>query len=104
MIGRLASQIAIGLTSRLDGAHDASLIGIHMGSRPAWLSIFCLLVRCAGVGYALGSIEGRVAIEYMDPAAEVQKQRYAFKCHRVKEPASNTEFIYPLHSIAFHEE
>ncbi|XP_065184635.1 mitotic checkpoint protein BUB3-like [Sycon ciliatum] len=55
-------------------------------------------------GYALGSIEGRVAIEYMDPSPEVQKQRYAFKCHRVKDATNNTEFIYPLHSIAFHEE
>lgn len=33
-------------------------------------------------GYALSSIEGRVAVEYLDPSPEVQKKKYAFKCHR----------------------
>ena len=34
------------------------------------------------LGYALSSIEGRVAIEYFDPRPEIQKKNYAFKCHR----------------------
>ena len=36
-------------------------------------------------GYVLSSIEGRVAVEYLDPSPEVQKKKYAFKCHRLKE-------------------
>ena len=36
-------------------------------------------------GYVLSSIEGRVAVEYLDPSPEVQRQKYAFKCHRMKE-------------------
>jgi cell cycle arrest protein BUB3 len=36
-------------------------------------------------GYVLSSIEGRVAVEYLDPSPEVQKKKYAFKCHRNKE-------------------
>ena len=36
-------------------------------------------------GYVLSSIEGRVAVEYLDTSPEVQKKKYAFKCHRVKE-------------------
>lgn len=30
-------------------------------------------------GYALGSIEGRVAVEYFNPDPNVQKNKYAFK-------------------------
>ena len=51
-------------------------------------------------GFVLSSIEGRVAVEYLDMAPEVQKKKYAFKCHRVKE--NGQEFIYPVHAIAFH--
>lgn len=36
----------------------------------------------SGFGYAMGSVEGRVAIEYFDPDAAAQEKRYAFKCHR----------------------
>lgn len=35
------------------------------------------------VGYALGSVEGKVAVEMFDLAdPEIQKRRYAFKAHR----------------------
>ena len=50
-------------------------------------------------GFALGSIEGRVAIEYMeetDVAVAQGKKKYAFKCHRVG------DVVYPVNAIAFH--
>lgn len=43
---------------------------------------------------------GRVAVEYLDPSPEVQKKKYAFKCHRIKE--NGVEQIYPVNAIAFH--
>lgn len=43
---------------------------------------------------------GRVAVEYLDPSPEVQKKKYAFKCHRIKE--NGVEMIYPVNAIAFH--
>ena len=52
------------------------------------------------VGYVLSSIEGRVAVEFFDPSPEVQKKKYAFKCHRIKE--DGTELIYPVNAISFH--
>ncbi|XP_048465148.1 mitotic checkpoint protein BUB3 [Rhincodon typus] len=52
------------------------------------------------LGYVLSSIEGRVAVEYLDPNPEVQKKKYAFKCHRLKE--NNLEQIYPVNAISFH--
>lgn len=53
-------------------------------------------------GYVLSSIEGRVAVEYLDPSPEVQKKKYAFKCHRNKDAASGIEIIYPVNAISFH--
>ena len=44
-------------------------------------------------GYVLSSIEGRVAVEYLDPSPEVQKKKYAFKCHRVKENGEIAMFL-----------
>ena len=46
------------------------------------------------------TLPGRVAVEYLDPKPEIQKKKYAFKCHRVKE--DGVEKIYPVNAIAFH--
>lgn len=56
-------------------------------------------VRCYpnGEGYALSSIEGRVAMEYFD-VAETQR-KYAFKCHRRAE--NGKDVVYPVNAIAF---
>lgn len=54
-------------------------------------------------GYVVGSIEGRVAVEYLDPSPEVQKQKYAFKCHRSKDTTTGLEIIYPVNAISFHQ-
>ena len=54
-------------------------------------------------GFVMSSIEGRVAVEYLSDTNvdEVHiKDRYAFKCHRVKE--NGKEYIYPVYSISFH--
>ena len=53
-----------------------------------------------GSGYALSSIEGRVAMEYFDPAPEVQAKKYAFKCHRTT--TNGVDTVYPVNAIAFH--
>ncbi|ESO09203.1 hypothetical protein HELRODRAFT_156412 [Helobdella robusta] len=50
-------------------------------------------------GYVLSCIEGRVAVEYIDHSPEIQKKKYAFKCHRIKE---DVEKIYPVNALAFH--
>ncbi len=40
---------------------------------------------------------GRVAVEYFDPSPEVQKKKYAFKCHRIKE--GDIECCYSVNAI-----
>jgi len=51
-------------------------------------------------GYVLSSIEGRVAVEYLDPSPDIQKKKYAFKCHRLKQ--NGIEKIFPVNAISFH--
>ena len=60
----------------------------------------CIRAFPNGQGYALSSIEGRVAIEYLDPNPKVQEKKYAFKAHRRMENSVDTS--YPINSIAFH--
>ncbi|KAL9057896.1 MAG: hypothetical protein Q9162_002023 [Coniocarpon cinnabarinum] len=61
-------------------------------------------------GFACSSIEGRVAVEWFDPSEEMQKKKYAFKCHRTKSKQRDPEtgqdedvdMVYPVHALAFH--
>ena len=54
-----------------------------------------------GHGIALGSIEGRVAVEFLSelglvpPESSPNRTKYAFKCHRVQDT------VYPVNAIAF---
>lgn len=47
-----------------------------------------------GSGFAIGSIEGRVSLQYVDD--KQQHQNFAFKCHR------DGNNIYAVNSISFH--
>lgn len=50
-----------------------------------------------GRGFALGSVEGRVGVEFLDElGVPSTMKRYAFKCHRV------SDTVYPVNCIAFH--
>ncbi|XP_034196869.1 mitotic checkpoint protein BUB3.2 isoform X1 [Prunus dulcis] len=59
-------------------------------------------VRCYpnGTGYALSSVEGRVAMEFFDLSEASQTKKYAFKCHRKSE--AGRDIVYPVNAIAFH--
>ncbi|KNC74995.1 hypothetical protein SARC_12469, partial [Sphaeroforma arctica JP610] len=52
--------------------------------------------------YILASIEGRVAVEFLDVRPEVQARKYAFKCHRIKNPDGKPESTYPVNAVAYH--
>lgn len=65
--------------------------------------IRCVEAFADQTGYVVSSIEGRVAVEYLDPSPAVQKQRYAFKCHRSKDPTTGLDIIYPINAISFHQ-
>ena len=48
-----------------------------------------------GSGYVIGSIDGRVAVEYFDDPS----RQFAFRCHRKK--LSDVQFVYPVNSLLF---
>lgn len=55
-----------------------------------------------GTGYAVGSIEGRCAIQYVDPGQQ-QNLGFSFKCHREQATTSRSETkIYAVNDICFH--
>jgi cell cycle arrest protein BUB3 len=53
-----------------------------------------------GQGYATSSIEGRVAVEFLDPGEESQARKFVFKCHRQVE--GGVDVVYPVNALAFH--
>jgi mRNA export factor len=71
--------------------------------------ISCFPASVGGDGYAVGSIEGRVGIQYAHQADE--KKNFSFKCHRVDIPASQiappaqsgSQNVFPINSITFHK-
>ena len=60
----------------------------------------CIAQMPGGQCFTLGSVEGRVAVEYVDPSEEAQQRRYAFKCHRGTVGGVDTAF--PVNALAFH--
>lgn len=70
------------------------------------------VVKCfpTGDAYAVGSVEGRVAIQY--PGASDDKKNYSFKCHRYDIPVgsmpgtpavSGSQQVFAVNSITFHK-
>lgn len=51
-------------------------------------------------GFGLGSIEGRVAIQYVETTNP--KDNFTFKCHRSSELISGFQEIYAVNDICFH--
>ena len=51
-------------------------------------------------GYAVGSIEGRVAIQHIQSVP--RKDNFAFKCHRINNNSRRTSEVYPVTGLAFH--
>ncbi|VDN03614.1 unnamed protein product [Thelazia callipaeda] len=51
-------------------------------------------------GFALGSIEGRVAIQYVESSNP--KDNFTFKCHRSPELVNGFQEIYAVNDITFH--
>uniref|UniRef100_A0A1I8B189 WD_REPEATS_REGION domain-containing protein n=1 Tax=Meloidogyne hapla TaxID=6305 RepID=A0A1I8B189_MELHA len=84
------------------GTKDRRVLVWDVRSMKTPLQFQTRCIKCfpSGEAFVLSSIEGRVAVEYFDMDPEVQKGKYAFKCHRVKEEVN--ELIYPVNAIAFH--
>lgn len=71
--------------------------------RESALKFMARAVACMpnDAGYAISSIEGRVAVEWFDPSTSSQARKYAFKCHRQTSP-EGVDVVYPVNALAFH--
>uniref|UniRef100_A0A7R9UC44 Mitotic checkpoint protein BUB3 n=1 Tax=Pinguiococcus pyrenoidosus TaxID=172671 RepID=A0A7R9UC44_9STRA len=56
----------------------------------------CIALSPDAMSFALGSIEGRVAVEYVSDDPAMQGKKYSFKCHR------SGDVIFPVNAVAFH--
>ncbi|KAG9509052.1 Mitotic checkpoint protein BUB3, partial [Fragariocoptes setiger] len=95
-------RVLVGTASRRVIIWDARTHKFVQRESPLKYQTRCIRAFPDGQGYVLSSIEGRVAVEYLDPDPEVQKQKYAFKCHRNKDPEGEMVVIYPVNAVSFH--
>jgi len=90
------SRLVVATADRRVVSYDLRMLDAPEFDRESSLKYQTRCVRTFpdGQGYALASIEGRVAIEYF--SADDEAKKYAFKCHRVQQT------VFPVNSIAFH--
>ncbi|WOO86141.1 Mitotic checkpoint protein BUB3 [Vanrija pseudolonga] len=71
-------------------------------TRESALKMLTRTVACMadGKGWASGSIEGRIAVEYFDPDPAAQAAKYAFRAHRAT--VDGVEQVYPINALAYH--
>ena len=97
------NNLVVGTSDRKVLIWDLKNMSFAKQRRESNLKYQTRAIRCFSnrEGFVQSSIEGRVAVEYFDPSLEVQKKKYAFKCHRAKDPEGK-EKIYPVNAISFH--
>ncbi|XP_050423956.1 mitotic checkpoint protein BUB3 [Adelges cooleyi] len=102
-MSNVGEKLVVGTAGRKVFVWDLRNTAYIMQRRESNLKYQTRCIRCSPnkEGYVLSSIEGRVAVEYFDTAPEVQRKKYAFKCHRIKD--NEIECIYPVNAISFHQ-
>ena len=97
------NRIVVGTSNRHVLIYDVRNLSAPEQQRESSLKFQTRCIRCFpnGKGYALSSIEGRVAMEYFDMSAAAQAKKYAFKCHRAVDD-KGIDTVYPVNALAFH--
>ncbi|KAL4419466.1 hypothetical protein ABPG77_008268 [Micractinium sp. CCAP 211/92] len=97
------TRLVVGMSGRHVDVYDLRTLeaGQPEQRRESSLKFQTRCVRCFadGAGYALASVEGRVAMEFFDTSEAAQARKYAFKCHRRNE--AGKDFVFPVNAIAF---
>ncbi|KAJ2708569.1 mitotic spindle checkpoint protein Bub3 [Coemansia sp. Cherry 401B] len=92
--------LAVALAGRSILIYDTRKLDTPLETRESSLKFptRCVKLMPSCSGFVCSSVEGRVAVEYLDGAG---KSNYAFKCHR--QPADdNVDLVYPVNAVAFH--
>ncbi|KAJ1886973.1 mitotic spindle checkpoint protein Bub3 [Coemansia sp. S100] len=93
--------LAVALAGRKLLIYDVRKLESPLESRESSLKYptRCVQMMPDCAGFVSSSVEGRVAVEYLNGVAN--KQNYAFKCHR--QPADDgVDMVYPVNAVAFH--
>lgn len=101
-IGACGDKVIVGCSDRRIYIFDLRNMTHSLRETTLKYQIRCVKPFADQQGYVVASIEGRVAVEYIDPSPEVQKQKYAFKCHRNKD-SKGVESVYPVNTVSFHQ-
>jgi len=63
----------------------------------------CITCFPSATGFAMGSVEGRVAIQVAEDNKETSSQNFSFKCHRKDLPGTkDASQVYAVNDISFH--
>ncbi|KAH6564551.1 hypothetical protein BASA50_008770 [Batrachochytrium salamandrivorans] len=95
-------KLVVAMAGRGIYIYDLRNMSETLQRRESSLKFMTRCVSCipGGEGFASCSVEGRVAVEYFDPAEEVQAKNYSFKCHRLV--VNGIDTIYPVNTLAYH--
>lgn len=91
-------QIIVGLAGRLVQIWDIRNMDHFQRSPMLHYQLRCIDSFDQDRGFVVGSVEGRAAVEYLDPSSK----GYKFKCHRHKDPMTKVDMIYPVNTISLH--
>ncbi|CDS40383.1 mRNA export protein rae1 [Echinococcus multilocularis] len=98
VVGCAGRQIVVYTLEK--GPEVAAQIESPLSYQNRCISIFLDKQKQSPTGFALGSIEGRVAIQYFQPSAP--RDNFTFKCHRSPTPVNGYYEIFPVNDVAFH--
>ncbi|KIJ53822.1 hypothetical protein M422DRAFT_25578 [Sphaerobolus stellatus SS14] len=98
--------MVVGCADRKMCIYDMVDPGKLFRSQESTLKLQTRVVACfpAGDGYATGSVEGRVAINYVEEKPP-GSQNFSFKCHRrdPQPPVKDHTNVYSVNDISFHQ-
>ncbi|KAG9221543.1 hypothetical protein CCMSSC00406_0009366 [Pleurotus cornucopiae] len=96
------NTLVVGMASRMFWIYDIRKMEVPAQQRDSSLRFMTRSLACMidGQGFATGSTEGRIAVEYFDPSPEAQEKKYAFKCHR--QTIDDVDHVWPVNALAFH--
>jgi cell cycle arrest protein BUB3 len=100
----VGNRLVVATAGRMVNVFDVRSLDEPEQQRESSLKYQTRVVTCYpnGTGYAMSSVEGRVAIEYFNLEPHIQKNKYAFRCHRSKNPTDGTDIVYPVNALAYH--
>ena len=58
------------------------------------------ITHIVDVAFVSSSIEGRIAYDMLSPTE--QSKNYAFRAHRIENPTTKVNTVYPVNTLAFH--